>query len=60
MIANCTRKWIGITSRAANVVASTMPALVITPPVLTKPRLTPAAVPCTVASSRTRVIRKML
>lgn len=60
MIASCTRNWIGMTSSAAKVAASTMPALVITPPVLTSPRLTPSAVPWTMDSSRTRVMRKML
>ena len=42
MKAICARKRIGITASAANVAASTTPALVITPPVSRRPRITPS------------------
>ena len=60
MIASCRRNWIGITSSAAKVAASTTPALVMTPPVSDRPRSVPSRVPWTSDSSRTRVMRKML
>ncbi len=50
----------GMTMSAAKVAASTTPADVMTPPVLTSPRSTPCRAPCSIASSRTRDIRKML
>ena len=50
----------GRLASAANVPASTMPAEVITPPVAASPIVAPRRVPCCCASSRTRVIRKML
>src|SRR5450759_3595592 len=50
----------GSTPGTENVPASTMPAEVITPPVTASPRSIPRRVPTTAASSRTRLIRKML
>src|SRR5664280_3430584 len=50
----------GSTPSTENVPASTMPAEVITPPVTASPRSIPRRVPTTAASSRTRLIRKML
>src|SRR5450756_957977 len=50
----------GSTPSTENVPASTMPAEVITPPVTASPRSIPRRVPSTAASSRTRLIRKML
>ena len=56
--------WMSMTSGSvastANVAASTTPAEVITPPVTARPRFVPSTVPCRAASSRTRVIKKML
>ena len=45
---------------AAKVVASTIPALVITPPVKLSPLKIPGLVPSFLASSRTLDIKKML
>ena len=59
MNAICARNRIGITASAANVAASTTPALVITPPVTARPRRMPGLVPVPTDSSRTRVIRKI-
>ena len=59
MNAICTRNTSGSTARAENVAASTMPALVITPPVTARPIRMPGLVPSTLDSSRTRVIRKI-
>ena len=53
------RKRIGITPRAANVEASTTPALVMTPPVTARPMRMPGRVPRRTDSSRTRVMRKI-
>ncbi|MDQ0828846.1 hypothetical protein QF032_000690 [Streptomyces achromogenes] len=54
-----TRKASGTTPSAAKVAASTTPADVITPPVVTSPRSTPSRTPCRSDSSRTRDMRKM-
>ena len=59
MNAICARNSSGMTPSAANVVASTTPADVITPPVTASPRTTPARVPTFSDSSRTRVMRKI-
>jgi len=60
MNASWARKRMGRTARAAKVAARTTPADVITPPVTRRPRNVPSRVPILPASSRTRVIRKML
>lgn len=60
MKASCTMNISGITTSAAKVAASTTPAEVITPPVTVSALSTPARVPRTPASSRARVIRKMV
>lgn len=54
------RKVAGIVASTANVPASTKPAEVITPPVALSPMIAPCRVSRLIASSRTRVIRKML
>ncbi len=54
------RNVAGIVARAANVPASTKPAEVITPPVAASPVSAPCRASRLIASSRTRVIRKML
>ena len=58
--ASSARNTSGSTPSAANVAASTTPAEVITPPVTARPGSVPARWPRRPASSRTRVIRKML
>ena len=55
-----TTNTIGKVASAANVPASTKPAEVMTPPVAPMPISAPRRVPNFNASSRTRVIRKML
>lgn len=50
----------GIVARTANVPASTKPAEVITPPVAASPTIAPCRASRRFASSRTRVIKKML
>ena len=55
-----TSSQIGSTASTQNVPARTRPALVITGPVATSARSIPSSVPCCSASSRTRLIRKML
>ena len=55
--ANATR---GSVPSTANVPASTSPADVITPPVAARPTSEPRWCPRRTASSRTRVMRKML
>src|SRR3954451_24788864 len=50
----------GSVASTANVPARTRPADVMTPPVAARPVSAPARVPSVIASSRTRVIRKML
>ena len=54
------RNVTGSVPSTANVPASTTPAEVMTPPVAASPVSAPRRVPCRFASSRTRVIRKML
>jgi hypothetical protein len=54
------RNVIGSVLSAAKVPASTQPAEVMTPPVAASPVSAPCRGPCRPASSRTRVIRKML
>ena len=54
------RKVTGSVASAAKVPASTKPAEVMTPPVADSPVSAPRRGPCLPASSRTRVIRKML
>ncbi len=51
---------IGRVPRAAKVPARTRPAEVMTAPVAARPVITPARVPPWAASSRMRVVRKML
>ena len=60
MMASCTRKRMGSTASAANVAASTIPADVMTPPVVMSPASTPLRWPAVTTSSRTRLMRKML
>jgi hypothetical protein len=50
----------GRTASAPKVPARTMPAPVMTAPVTARPRSVPSRVPCLMAYSRTRAIRKML
>src|SRR5215469_9268326 len=50
----------GMVARTAKVPASTKPAEVITPPVAASPTIAPCLASRLIASSRTRVIRKML
>ena len=50
----------GMVASTANVPASTQPAEVITPPVAAMPTIAPCRASRLIASSRTRVIRKML
>ena len=57
---NSAKKTNGNTPSTAKVAANTTPAEVITPPVTVKPLITPLRVPIFWASSRTRVIKKML
>ena len=54
------RNRIGRMTSAAKVAASTKPAEVMTPPMTASPRNMPSRVPFASASSRTRVMRKML
>jgi len=54
------RNVTGRVPSTANVPASTKPAEVITPPVAARPASAPVRGPWCRASSRTRVIRKML
>ena len=51
---------IGSVSSTENVPARMMPALVITGPVAASARSIPSRVPCVRASSRTRLIRKIV
>jgi hypothetical protein len=54
------RSYTGSTASTQNVPARIKPALVITGPVAASARSIPSLVPCAAASSRTRLIRKML
>lgn len=58
--ASWARNRIGSTDRAAKVAARTMPAELITPPVAASARSVAVRGSYRAASSRTRVIRKML
>ena len=60
MNANCTMNISGMTASAAKVAASTIPAEVITPPVTVSAVSIPGRVPRPTASSRARVIRKIV
>ena len=51
---------IGSDIRAQKVPARMMPALVMTPPVFSRPAITPSLLPSLADSSRMRLIRKML
>ena len=59
MNATWARKSNGMTARAPNVAASTMPALVITPPVTVSAANIPRLVPRFGVSSRALVMRKI-